>query len=176
MTAVVDQILVGREDTVGQPVVADELPDILDRVQFGAFGWQWYKGDVGRNHKTPGQVPAGLIEQKNGMPTWSNLRGYLGQMQIHRLGVAGGQDKSGSFSLPGADGTEDIGRGGALVTWCRRPRTAPCPAPGDLVLLADAGFIGEPDLYLIEAEAFLAGNRVQTRWECFLKSSIAPSV
>ena len=130
----------------------------------------------GENHKTPGQMPAGLIEQKNGMPTWSNLRGNLGKMQVHRLGVAGGQDKSGSFSLPRADGTEDIGRGGALVTWCRGPRTAPCPAPGDLVLLADAGFVGEPDLYLIEVEAFLAGDRVQTRWESFLKSSMAPSV
>ena len=30
----VEDIAVGREDAVGEPVVAHELPDVLDRVQF----------------------------------------------------------------------------------------------------------------------------------------------
>ena len=33
--AVVEDILVGLEDPVREPVVAHELPDVLDRVQFG---------------------------------------------------------------------------------------------------------------------------------------------
>ena len=33
--AVIDDIVMGFEDAVGEPVVAHELPDILDRVQFG---------------------------------------------------------------------------------------------------------------------------------------------
>lgn len=30
-----DDLIVGFEDAVGQPVVAHELPEVLDRVQFG---------------------------------------------------------------------------------------------------------------------------------------------
>ena len=33
--AVIDDVVVGLEDAVGEPVVADELPDVFDRVQFG---------------------------------------------------------------------------------------------------------------------------------------------
>jgi hypothetical protein len=33
--AVVEDIVVGLEDPVREPVVAQELPDVLDRVQFG---------------------------------------------------------------------------------------------------------------------------------------------
>ncbi len=32
VTAMVEDILIGREDPVREPVVADELPDVLDRV------------------------------------------------------------------------------------------------------------------------------------------------
>ena len=28
----------GLEDTIGEPVVAHELPDVFDRVEFGDFG------------------------------------------------------------------------------------------------------------------------------------------
>ena len=33
--AVIEDILVGLEDPVREPVVAQELPDVLDWVQFG---------------------------------------------------------------------------------------------------------------------------------------------
>ena len=68
-------------------------------------------------------------------------------MQVHRLGVAGGQDERGSLALAGADRPEDVGGSGALIVRRRGPRAASCPAPGDLVLLADAGLVPEPDLY-----------------------------
>ena len=35
------------------------------------------------------QMPAGLIEQKNGVPAWRDFGCDLGEVQIHRLGVAG---------------------------------------------------------------------------------------
>ena len=47
--AVVDQVLLGCEHTVGEPIVAHELPEVLDRVQLGALGWQGHEGDVGRH-------------------------------------------------------------------------------------------------------------------------------
>ena len=45
--------------------------------------------------------------------------GDFGQMQVHRFGVAEGQDQSRGLSLLRADGSEDVGRGGALI-----PRSA----------------------------------------------------
>ena len=35
--ALVEDVGVGYEDSVRQPVVAHELPDILDRIEFGHF-------------------------------------------------------------------------------------------------------------------------------------------
>ncbi len=34
-----DDIVMGFEDAVGEPVVVHELPEILDRVQFRTSGW-----------------------------------------------------------------------------------------------------------------------------------------
>ena len=36
-TAVVDEIVVRFEDAVRKPVVAQELPDVFDRIELGAF-------------------------------------------------------------------------------------------------------------------------------------------
>jgi hypothetical protein len=48
IATVVEDIVVGEEHAVGEPVVADELPDVLDRVEFGALRRQWHERDVGR--------------------------------------------------------------------------------------------------------------------------------
>jgi hypothetical protein len=48
LAAMIDEIVVGFEDAVGKPVVAHELPDILDRIELGAFWRQRNDGDVGR--------------------------------------------------------------------------------------------------------------------------------
>ena len=47
IAAVIEDILVAGEDPVGEPVLAHELPDVLDRVQLRSFGREWYDGDVG---------------------------------------------------------------------------------------------------------------------------------
>ena len=96
-------------------------------------------------------------------------------MQVHRLGVAYGQDERGSLALLGANRAEDIGRGGALVVWRRRARSALGPAPRDLVLLADARLVGEPYFYVARIDAFALGDLRHAGGECFLKSSIAPA-
>ena len=62
VAAVVEDVVVGSEDAVGEPVVAHELPDVLDRVELGAFRRQRDDGDVGRHDEVRRQVPAGLIE------------------------------------------------------------------------------------------------------------------
>ena len=43
----VDDVVVGAEDAVGQPVVAHELADIFDRVELWRARRQGEDGDVG---------------------------------------------------------------------------------------------------------------------------------
>ena len=103
------------------------------------------------------------------------LLGDFNQVQVHRLGITPGQNQTGAFALFGADGAEDIGRGGSLIERGNRPRPALGPTPGELVLLSDPGLVGEPDLYLIRADASFARDFCQLGGEVFLYVSIAPS-
>jgi len=62
-----DDLVVRFEDPVGQPIVAQELPDVLDRVQFGRSWRQEHERDVFGNFELLGGVPAGLIEHEGGV-------------------------------------------------------------------------------------------------------------
>ena len=52
IAAVIDDIVVGFEDAVREPVVAHILPDIFDRIEFRALRRQWHNGDVGGNEQS----------------------------------------------------------------------------------------------------------------------------
>src|SRR6266571_7126437 len=131
-TAMLKDVVVGAEDAVGEPVVADELPDVFNRVEFRAFGRQRHERDVRRH-------------------------------------------EGGALAVLGADGAEDIGRGGTLIVRCRGSRAAPGPASGDLVLLPDPGLVGKPDLYRGRIDLLVARELVHNRGEAFLNASMAPS-
>jgi len=175
VAAVRDDVVVVLEHSVGEPVVAHELPDVLHHVQLGAFRRQRQQGDIVRHGDVAGEMPSGLIEQQHGVLAGADHLADLGQVQVHRRGVAERQDQCRALAVLRADGAEDVGRGVALVLRCRGPGPAPCPAAGDAVLLADAGFIGEPYLYRVEAEALLARDACQRGGEVFLNVSMAPS-
>jgi hypothetical protein len=121
-------------------------------------------------------MPAGAINDESGVRVRCDVLGDLGKQQVHRVGVAGRQDERRAFAFLGAYSAEDIGRGSALIMRRARSRSAFRPSTGDLVLLADARLVFEPDFYLVDADAFFARDCVQARREVFLKSSIAPSV
>ena len=104
-----------------------------------------------------------------------NLGGDLGEMQAHRLGVAVRQDQRRPFAVLGADCAEDIGRRGTLIMRCAGTAATLGPTTGDLVLLADPGFVGEPDFYIGRCDVLRRGDFFQAGGETFLKSSIAPS-
>jgi hypothetical protein len=91
-------------------------------------------------------------------------------MALHGLGIAAEQDEAGANAASGTDGTEDIGRLGALIAGRPGPGSPLRPAPRDLVLLADPGFILPPKLYL-GAGRKLCSDRCQFGGETFLKSS-----
>jgi len=145
VAAVSDDVVVGFEHAVGEPVVAQELPDVFGRVEFGAFGRQRQDGDVFGYVELVGHVPAGLVDHQHGVSAGRDLLGDFGQMQIHRVGVAFGQDERRALAILGRDRAEDVGRGGALVFGRRRARAAFGPPPRDFVLLADARLVAEPD-------------------------------
>ena len=174
VAAVVKDVVVGQEDAVGEPVVADELPDVLDGIEFGAFRRERHEGEVGRYGKVVRQMPSRLVEQEHGVATRRDGGGDLGQMQVHRRGIAPRQDERRTFAQRGADGTKDVGGSGALIRWRCWPGSTPGPATRDLVLLTDPGFIGEPDFYLARLDARVLCDLCQDGWETFLKCSIAP--
>src|ERR1019366_1652988 len=120
-------------------------------------------------------MPACLIDQEHSVCAGLYGLGDLHEMQVHRLGIAGGQDQSCTLALFRADGTEDVGRGGSLITGRTGTRAALRPAAGNLVLLTDTRLVREPDFYLVAVERFLTGDCIQTGGETFLKSSITPS-
>ncbi len=119
-------------------------------------------------------MPSGLIELQHGVLAGADLFADLGQVQVHYDRVAEGQDQDCALALLRADGAEDVGRGVSLVLRRQRPSPAPCPAADDAVLLADAGFVGEPDLYLVEDDALLALDACQRGREVLLNASTAP--
>jgi hypothetical protein len=171
---VVDEVVVGLEDAVGEPIVAHELPDVFHWIEFGGFRRQGDDGDVWRHEQARRHVPACLIDHQHGMGAWGNDLGNFDKMQVHRLGVASRHDQGGALAVLRADGAEDIGGGGALITGSARSCAAFCPPACDLVLLADARLILEPNLYCRDIDRLFARDFVQARGEVFLKSSIAP--
>src|SRR5271154_2673806 len=115
-------------------------------------------------------MPSGLIDAKDGMGSRGDGVGDFRKMQVHRLGIAGRQDQGGSLSLLRADGSEDVGRGGALIPRSARASAALGPPAGDLV--TNARFIREPNLYFPNIDHLFARDFIQARWELFLKSSM----
>ena len=120
-------------------------------------------------------MPAGLIHEQDGMGALCNGLRYLGQMHLHGRTVAERHDKAGALALFGTDGAEDVGRAGALVAGAEGPGAALGPAAGDLVLLADASLVLEPDLYL-GARGLPARDLRQQVGEVFLNASAACSL
>ena len=78
----VEDIVVGFEDAVRQPVVAHELPDVFDRVELGAFRRQRQQGDIGRDDQARREMPAGLIEYQHGMSTGRHGGRYLSRAEL----------------------------------------------------------------------------------------------
>ena len=120
-------------------------------------------------------MPSGLIDEKDGVGVLCDCLGDFREVQVHRFGVAEGEDQSRALALFRADGAEDIGRCGSLIPRSARASAALGPPAGDLVLLADPCLVLEPNFYLVDIDRFFARDFIQARWELFLKSSMAPS-
>ena len=118
IAAVIEQSIVVVEHAVGQPVIAEILPDVLLWVQLGTLRRQRHDSDIGRHHELVREVPTGLVEQQHRVSSWGDICGNRREMQVHRRGVAPGQDQSDSLALLWADGAKDVGGRGPLVGRC----------------------------------------------------------
>ena len=168
----IDDVVVAFEDPVREPVVPHILPNVFDRIEFRRFGGQRDERHVFGHVQLCGDVPAGLIDKQHGVGSRLDVKRDLLQMQLHGLSVAKWQNETGRLTQCGTDGAEDIGRGGSLILQGKGSSTAFGPASRDFVLLADAGFVLEPQFER------LAGGRRDIREDIgdfFLNASTAAS-
>ena len=61
----VEDVVVGFEDAVREPIVAHELPDALDRIELGRFRRQRQERDVVWDGKPLRDMPSRLIKKKD---------------------------------------------------------------------------------------------------------------
>src|ERR1700683_3053286 len=92
-------------------------------------------------------MPAGLIEQHDGVRSRGDFGGDLVEMELHGFSVAGRQHKGGAGPALGADRTEQVGRFSPLIVGGARACTLSGPAIGQLVLLPDPHLVLAPHLY-----------------------------
>jgi hypothetical protein len=85
------------------------------------FQWrQRQERDVVGHGDVAGEVPAGVVEQQHGMLAGADRVADLGQVQVHRRGVAQGQDQGRALAFARADGAED-GAGRLAIAKSLRP-------------------------------------------------------
>ena len=84
ITAMADDLVVGFDDAVGEPVIPHELPDVFDRIEFRTFGRQWDNADILEYDERGGDMPPGLIQTHN-----HEANDNLDQSKAPRSGVCG---------------------------------------------------------------------------------------
>ena len=105
----IDDLVVGFEDAVREPIIPHELPDVFDGIEFRAFGWQRKDGDIRGYDERGGHMPPGLIHDHHSMGAKCHGSGDFDKMQVHRLGIAERQDKPCALAKGRADCPEDVG-------------------------------------------------------------------
>src|SRR5262245_16543737 len=115
VAAVIDDVVEGFENSVRQPVLPHELPDIFLAVEFRRARRKLQERDVVWNLEGLGAMPPGLIEEENSVSARSDFGCDLIEVKLHSFGVAGRQHEGGASSAFGADRTEQVGRLGPLI-------------------------------------------------------------
>jgi len=95
------------EDSVGDVVLAQVIPEVFDRVEFGAVGREGQQMNGGGNLQGRGGMPTGPIQQHQAMIV-GEAGGGVGEEQGHGFAIHPGQDPRGEFAIEGADGGQTI--------------------------------------------------------------------
>ena len=117
-------------------------------------------------------MPASAVADQHGMCAGTDLLADLGEVDGHRLAVDPGCNNGGAHGPRRTDRAEDVGRVVAIVANRRWAAAAQRPLIRQRALLADAGFILEPDLDRLASRFRRQGCGYKGR-EVFLKASCA---
>lgn len=161
------------EDGIGQPIGAQELPDILDRVQFGGARRQKDQADVTRHFELGGGVPSCSIEQYDSVGASCHAPRDFLDVQLHASRAGERERQASGLAARRTDCPEQPGIVVALISRLAWPRASPGPLPDDAVLLADPGLVLEPDLDRPSLRQ-MAGMGAQDAGEVFLNASMTP--
>jgi len=116
------------EDTVAEVVLAQELPDVLHRVQFGRIGRWMKEADVFWDPQLAAcLMPSGSVKEQDGVTAGRHLAADLLKMQVHRFGIGIRQDQSRADIATRTDSAEYVGPLTTLVARrgrARLPRSA----------------------------------------------------
>lgn len=93
-----------------------------------------------------GRVPAGLVQDENGMSAGHDCGADLPEVNLHHLGVGKRHYEGRALTELWADSAEDPGPFRSLIMRRARASARSCPTAGDQVLLPYTGFILKPDL------------------------------
>jgi hypothetical protein len=126
---------VGGEHAARQPVLAQKMPDVLNRVQFGRSGGQQHQREVVWHDEVLGAVPSGPVHQHDPMGSGSHGLRDFRQVQAHGLRVASGQHQGRALTLLRADRPEDVDRACPLIVRGARPGgcSPGCDMPAEAV-------------------------------------------
>jgi len=117
-------------------------------------------------------VPSSAIDNEQGDRAGADALTDFRQMHAHDVGVDGWHDQGGAGAACGTNRTKQIGPGKAAVTLDPRTRATFGPEPTYRALLADPGFILEPDFNRAPG-AFRRDRSAGQIGEVFLKASCA---
>lgn len=164
--------VVTLENPVRKPGLAEILPDVFSWVEFRTCRRRVEQRDVGGRFKFAGRMPAGFVEQKNGVGAVRDSPANFLQMLLHGVRVGAWRDESRSGVAGGADRTEEIGIGVGPILGLARTRAAFSPLVDETVLLSHPRLVLKPDF-----ERCPGRDRFQSfrhpAVEVFLKASIA---
>jgi hypothetical protein len=162
------------KDGVRDPVLAEILPDVLDWVQLRGPRRQEDRRDVFGHVELVGNVPPSPVEKHHGVCALGDVARYFVEMELHHVCIGIGKRQGRSDTPRWADRAEQIGVVIALVGGLPWPRSSPGPLPNLAVLLADPGFVLEPDFDRRRlGQPFEMG--LQRAREVFLKASTVRS-
>jgi len=143
--AVADGV-VAFEHPVGEPSLAEILPDIFGGVELRAGRRKVKKRDVDGRFEFACRVPSGFIEEEESVRTARDGPPDFVQMLLHGVHVGAGQNERGAGIAGWTDRAEQVSVGAALVFRLPRARAASGPLVDKTVLLADPHLVLKPDL------------------------------
>ena len=164
MAAAVEDVVVAFEDAVGEPVVAHELPDVLDRIEFGRSRRERHEGDIAGSFEGGRCMPSGLVEHDEGMGSGLDGEGVLGEVGGVFAPVRRERDADGLEDL--AELALDVGAGGGALAVLPDGGLLQAVEVADQVVPFDGGVGGVAAVgqFLLEDEGEKGAEDVAADW------------